>query len=65
MAYYRLYIYRRGHIASFHAFEAPDDGLAVERGRALAAGENAELWNGGRHVRDYRDAAELSMGSPA
>ena len=65
LAYYRLYIFRRGHIAHFEAFEAADDGLAVERGRMLAKGEAAELWNGARHVHDYRSAADLVSGAAA
>jgi hypothetical protein len=65
VAYYRLYIFRRGHIATFRAFEAADDGLAIERGRELAGGESAELWSGARHVRDYRNAAELVTSTAA
>jgi hypothetical protein len=65
LAYYRLYIFRRGHIATFRAFEAADDGLAVERGRELANGEAAELWSGARHIRDYRSAADLFTGTAA
>jgi len=65
LAYYRLYIFRRGHIAHFEAFEAADDGLAVEQGRMLAKGEAAELWNGARRVHDYRSAADLIAGSAA
>jgi hypothetical protein len=59
LAYYRLYIFQRGHISTFRAFEAADDALAIEQGRELANGEQAELWSGARHVRDYRSAASL------
>ena len=57
MAYYRLYIFQRGHISTFRAFEAADDALAIEEGRHLANGEQAELWSGARHVRDFRSLA--------
>lgn len=65
LAYYRLYIFQRGHISTFRAFEAADDGLAIERGRELANGEHAELWSGARHIRDYRTVEDLFTGTAA
>jgi hypothetical protein len=51
---YKLYIFRRGHIAELRPLAAEDDALAIEKARALCTGEQAELWEHDRRVREFR-----------
>jgi len=63
---YRIYIVGSdGRLQLGEAFEAPDDGAAIERARELAAkGQSAELWEGGRMVGQASPPGAFKTGEP-
>ncbi len=50
---YKLYQFEHGHIARTHVVSADDDAAAIEKGRALAGDEPAELWYEKRKVKMF------------
>ena len=57
---YRLYDFREGHIVKARTLDAEDDAEAIEKGRALAGDQTAELWEGPRKVKIFNAPAPSS-----
>lgn len=59
MLYYRLYFFDRysGHIDHFREFEADGDAAAIALAERWRDGRQMELWNLGRRLRRWDQAA--------
>ncbi|HEX8527847.1 hypothetical protein [Allosphingosinicella sp.] len=55
MGDYRLYHFRREHIAQAESLSAADDVAAIGQAERLVKTEVAELWRGARRVKTFKN----------